>query len=167
MHCPNKRALLIAGLSLMGVGPAFAQTTGTNGDFQMTVSTTASKAAVYALWANPATWSRWDPQISSVTFSGPVQVGARGRLRGTGGPESPFQITAVEPGVRFSYVVTAPLTRIEFTRNFETGETTRFTHRVRFTGAGGGTLSGILGKRFREGLPGTMARLKAQAEAAS
>jgi uncharacterized protein YndB with AHSA1/START domain len=167
MSVTTKRALIIAALGLLCAGPSQAQTTGTNADFQMSVSTSASKAAVYALWANPATWSRWDPQISGVTFSGPVQVGARGRLRGTGGPESQFQITAVEPGVRFSYVVTAPLTRIEFTRSFEGGEATRFTHRVRFSGAGGGTLSGILGKRFREGLPAAMNRLKSQAEAGS
>jgi uncharacterized protein YndB with AHSA1/START domain len=146
--------------------PAGAQVTGNNADFQMTLTTTASKAAVYALWSDPASWSRWDPQIVSVTLAGPVRVGTRGKLRGTGGPESSFTITAVEPGVRFTYVVSAPLARIEFTRSFADGDATRFTHRVRFSGAGGGALSGILGKRFKEGMPTAMTRLKAQAEAA-
>jgi uncharacterized protein YndB with AHSA1/START domain len=141
--------------------PAGAQVTGNNADFQMTLTTTASKVAVYALWADPTTWSRWDPQIVSVTLAGPVRVGTRGKLRGTGGPESSFTITAVEPGV-----VSAPLARIEFTRSFADGDATRFTHRVRFSGAGGGALSGILGKRFKDGMPTAMTRLKAQAEAA-
>lgn len=163
----TKRAILGFAVATLWLSPSLAQTTGTNANFQMSLVTTASKASIYALWANPASWSRWDPQISSVTFVGPVQVGARGKLRGTGGPESAFQITEVVPGVRFSYVVTAPLTRIEFSRSFEAGDATRFTHRVGFSGAGGGTLSGILGKRFREGLPTAMARLKTQAEAGS
>ncbi len=146
--------------------PAAAQVQGTNASFRMTVQTSAAKEQIYALWADPRSWARWDPQIERVTFTGPAQVGARGRLKGTGGPENAFEITVMEPGARFAYVVTAPGARITFDRRFEAGEPTRFTHSVQFGGAGGGFLSGILGKRFREGLPAAMERLKTQAEAA-
>ncbi len=160
------RTAALAVLLAAAATPAAAQVQGTNASFRMTVQTSAAKEQIYALWADPRGWARWDPQIERVTFTGPAQVGARGRLKGTGGPENAFEITVMEPGARFAYVVTAPGARITFDRRFEAGEPTRFTHSVQFGGAGGGFLSGILGKRFREGLPAAMERLKTQAEAA-
>jgi uncharacterized protein YndB with AHSA1/START domain len=166
------RAILLRGLASAGLvaalpAPLRAQTVqGSGSDFRMTLATTATRERIYALWSDPAGWSRWDPQVKSVRLAGAVRVGARGKLQGTGGPESDFEITAAEPGVRFAYSVMAPLARIEFTRTFEAGDAVRFTHRVRFAGAGGGALAGILGRRFREGLPPAMTRLNALAEAA-
>ncbi len=160
------RTAALAVLLAAAATPAAAQVQGTNASFRMTVQTSAAKDQIYALWADPRGWARWDPQFERVTFTGPAQVGARGRLKGTGGPENAFEITVMEPGARFAYVVTAPGARITFDRRFEAGEPTRFTHSVQFGGAGGGFLSGILGKRFREGLPAAMERLKTQAEAA-
>jgi uncharacterized protein YndB with AHSA1/START domain len=159
------KAICTAVALTLYAGASLAQVQGTNADFRMSLTTSAPKDAIYALWADPGSWARWDPQIERVTFSGPVRVGAKGRLKGTGGPENAFEITAAEPGVRFSYMVSAPGARISFDRRFEPGEPTRFTHAVRFSGAAGGFLSGILGKRFREGLPTAMERLKTQAEA--
>ena len=75
---------------------------GTFAQFRMSLTTIATRQAIYALWADPGQWSRWDPQIERVTMSGPVRVGARGKLKGTGGPESTIEIIAMEPGVSAS-----------------------------------------------------------------
>ena len=146
---------------------AWAQVNGSPAQFRMTLGTSASRQAVYALWADPAQWSRWDPQIERVTMSGPVRVGARGKLKGTNGPESNIVITAMEPGIRFAYAATGPGLRIAFDRTFEAGEATRFTHSVSMTGAAAGFLAGRLGRRFQAGLPIAMQRLKALAERGS
>jgi uncharacterized protein YndB with AHSA1/START domain len=162
------KVLALAGIATLGLSaPALAEVTGGNADFRMTLSSSASKEAIYRLWADPTSWPKWDPQILSVRMNGPIKVGATGKLKGAGGPENTIEITAMEPGVRFAYVVKAPLARVRFERRFEPGDTTRFTHAVTFEGAGGGALSGILGKRFREGLPPAMENLKAAAEAKS
>jgi uncharacterized protein YndB with AHSA1/START domain len=156
--------LLLAALA--PVGQAAAQVVGTPANFRMTLPTTATRQAIYALWADPAQWSRWDPQIESVSINGPVRVGARGKLKGTSGPESTIEIVAMEPGIRFAYAATGPGLRILFDRRFEAGDPTRFTHSVTITGAASGFLSGSLGRRFQGAMPTAMARLKAMAERA-
>jgi uncharacterized protein YndB with AHSA1/START domain len=147
--------------------PAFAQVIGTPAQFRMSVTTTASKQAVYSLWANPSTWSSWDPQVASVTMSGPVRIGARGKMKGTSGPDSNIEIIAMEPGVRFAYAATGPGLRMVFERRFEAGAATRFTHSVTISGAMSGFLAPRIGPRIQEGLPTAMARLKALAERGS
>jgi hypothetical protein len=99
-----------------------------------------------------------------VSITGPVRVGARGKLKGTSGPESTIEIIAMEPGVRFAYAATGPGLRIVFDRRFEAGEPTRFTHSVVISGAAAGFLSGSLGRRFQGAMPAAMTRLKAMAE---
>lgn len=155
---------VLIGTALLPFGQASAQVTGTTSRFQMSVATSATKQAVYALWADPARWSAWDPQVERVTMTGPVRVGARGKLKGTSGPESNIEIIAMEPGVRFAYAATGPGLRIVFERKFEAGEPTRFTHSVAMSGAAAGFLAGRLGRRFQEGMPAAMNRLKALAE---
>jgi uncharacterized protein YndB with AHSA1/START domain len=150
--------------ALAPAGGAFAQVVGTPANFRMTLPTTATRQAIYALWADPAQWTRWDPQIESVSITGPVRVGARGKLKGTSGPESTIEIIAMEPGVRFAYAATGPGLRIVFDRRFEAGEPTRFTHAVVISGAAAGFLSGSLGRRFQGAMPAAMTRLKAMAE---
>jgi uncharacterized protein YndB with AHSA1/START domain len=152
-------------LAVFGACPAVAQVTGTPARFQMTVSTTATKQAVYDLWADPTTWSRWDSQVASATMSGPVRVGARGKLKGNSGPDSNIEIIAMEPGVRFAYAASGPGLRMVFDRRFEAGEATRFTHSVTITGAASGFLAPRIGPRIQGGMPTAMARLKALAEA--
>lgn len=159
------RILTLAFLLACAGSAASAQVTGSNSDFRMTTATSASKASVYALWADPKSWPRWDSQVATVTFNGAAKVGAKGKLKGKGGPESEFEITAMVPNERLSYVVKSAGVKITYDRTFEAGEATKFTHSVKFSGAASGFLSGILGKRFREGLPASMTKLKSLAEA--
>lgn len=145
-------------------GQAGAQVVGTPARFSMTLATTASRQAVYALWANPSTWASWDPQIERVTITGPLRVGAKGKLKGASGPENNIEIIAMEPGIRFAYAAGGPGLRILFERKFEAGNPTRFTHSVSMMGAAAGFLAGRLGRRFQEGMPIAMGRLKTLAE---
>jgi uncharacterized protein YndB with AHSA1/START domain len=163
----SRRHFIVFGVSLVASTPAPAQVTGTSANFRMTATTTASKQAIYALWSDPSTWSRWDPQVAGVTMNGPVRVGARGKLKGTAGPDSNIEIIAMEPGVRFAYAASGPGLRIVFDRRFEAGEPTRFTHSVTLSGAMSGFLAPRIGPRIQEGMPASIQRLKALAERAN
>jgi uncharacterized protein YndB with AHSA1/START domain len=161
----TRRAKLgLLAIALFAATPAIAQVTGSATQFRMSLTTTATKQAVYALWADPGTWSRWDPQVASVTMSGPMRVGARGKMKGTSGPDSNIEITAMEPGVRFAYAATGPGLRMVFERRFEVGDATRFTHSVAISGAMSGFLAPRIGPRIQEGMPAAMGRLKTLAE---
>jgi uncharacterized protein YndB with AHSA1/START domain len=160
----RRAGLGLLALSVLPTSNAFAQVTGSASQFQMSVSTTASRQAVYALWADPAGWSRWDPQVASAAMNGPIRVGARGKLKGTTGPDSNIEIIAMEPGVRFTYAASGPGLRMVFDRRFEPGDATRFTHSVSITGAAAGFLAPRIGPRIQQGMPAAMQRLKALAE---
>jgi uncharacterized protein YndB with AHSA1/START domain len=66
-----------------------------------TVTTSATPAAVWALWSDPASWSHWDPSIESVAFEGHFGEGAGGKMVLAGGVEAPVSIEIVEPGCRY------------------------------------------------------------------
>jgi uncharacterized protein YndB with AHSA1/START domain len=161
----TRRAKLgLLAFALLSATPAFAQVVGTPAQFRMSLATTATKQAVYALWADPNTWSSWDPQVGRVTMNGPLRVGARGKLKGVSGPDSTIEIIAMEPGVRFAYAASGAGLRIVFDRRFEAGTATRFTHSVTISGAMSGFLAPRIGPRIQEGLPSAMQRLKTFAE---
>jgi uncharacterized protein YndB with AHSA1/START domain len=166
---PSRRNFLAAPLGLVWLNPveALAQVTGTPGRFQMTMETRASRQAVFALWADPATWPRWDTMVERTTLTAPLRVGSRGKLKGASGPESNVEIVTLEPERRLVLAATGPGLRMTFERRFEAGEATRFTHAFAMTGAAAGFLTGRLGPRFQAAMPVSMQRLKALAEAAT
>jgi hypothetical protein len=70
-------------------------------EFVRTVPTTASPAAVWALWSDPGTWPVWDPAVQSVALEGHFAEGAAGIMTLAGPMEAPFVLEIVEPGTRY------------------------------------------------------------------
>ncbi|WP_372733849.1 SRPBCC family protein [Nocardioides sp.] len=70
-------------------------------DYSRTVSTSASPAAIWALWSDPSTWASWDPAVVSVSLDGDFVQGASGTMVLTGGIEVPVTLEIVEPGARY------------------------------------------------------------------
>lgn len=52
---------------------------------------------VFARWADSEGWPARDPEVREVTFAGPAQLSARGRLRPASDPAATFSVTAFEP----------------------------------------------------------------------
>lgn len=73
-----------------------------------------SCAEIYARWADPATWSDWDPEVASVRLEGPAMVGARGRLTPANGPAQAFIISALRPDREFTNRAALPGAHLEF-----------------------------------------------------
>jgi hypothetical protein len=70
-------------------------------EYSRTVTTSASPAAVWAMWSHPASWHSWDPSVESVAFEGHFAEGAAGMMVLTGGIEVPVMLEIVEPGARY------------------------------------------------------------------
>lgn len=66
-----------------------------------TVTTTATAAAVWALWSDVATWATWDPAVEKVSLDGPFAAGATGTMTLRGGIEAAFTLEVVSPGTRY------------------------------------------------------------------
>lgn len=66
-------------------------------------TTSATPAAVYAVWADVAAWPDWDPSLLSATLDGPFAAGTTGTMHPDGAPGPlPFTLTEVLPGRGFT-----------------------------------------------------------------
>ena len=71
-------------------------------------------AAVFACWADPASWPDWDRDVAWVKWDSPARLGGRGRLKPHSGPSSAFIITVFEQDRVLTTVSGLPGARLEF-----------------------------------------------------
>ena len=133
--------------------------------FEHSETTRATPEQLWERYADPASWPAWDDGTESVTVSGPMAVGTRGRLKPKGGPATTFEFTQVEPRRGFTDVTRLPLAWLEFAHRIEPdGDATRFTHRVTITGPLSPLFARVVGRNVAAGLPGAMRTLARLAE---
>lgn len=65
------------------------------------IETSATPAAVWALWSDIHTWSTWDPPVERVVLDGPFRVGTTGTMTLAGGIEAPFELREVRAEERY------------------------------------------------------------------
>lgn len=131
-----------------------------------TETTTAPPSAVWARWADPATWPEWDPETTAARLDGPFEAGTSGSLTPAGGPAVRFVLTEVTPGASFADCAHLPLARVLFEHIVRADDTgSRFTHRVTVTGPLAPVVGRLLGRRIAAGLPHAMRCLARLAEA--
>ena len=121
---------------------------------------------LFSLYADVSNWNRWDPDTKASSIDGPFQAGTRGSLTPTKGNTVPMFLTSVVPDRSFTVEVRIPLFRMVFEHELlpENGST-KVTHRVTFSGALAFLLGRVIGSQLNKGLPVTLAKLKASAEA--
>ena len=104
----------------------------------------------------------------SANLEGPFQVGTRGRLTPTKGRSVPMVLTQVIPGQCFTVESKIPLFCMLFEHELHPApNATEVVHRVTFSGLLSLVLGPMLSKQLNSGLPVTLSRLKALAEAHS
>ncbi|MDX2183264.1 MAG: SRPBCC family protein [Gemmatimonadaceae bacterium] len=135
-------------------------------DFEGTVTVRCTPAVVFALYADAAGWAAWDPDIRGATREGPFVSGAVGTITPKQGPTMTIRLTSVVPDRSFDAEARLPGCTMRFEHWLEPqGDSTRVTHRVVFTGPLAFVFRALIGPGLRRGIPGTMAGLKAAAEA--
>jgi hypothetical protein len=98
-------------------------------------TTTAPPAALFARWADMATWPEWNTDTEWVRLDGPFVEGATGRLKPKGGPVVRFTVTKLVPDAEFVDVSTLFGARLEFDHQVRrTGETTTLVVTISLTG---------------------------------
>jgi hypothetical protein len=115
--------------------------------FECAEETAGSRAAVWALWSDPARWPEFDPSIEWATLEGPFEAGAKVRLKPKGGPKATLGIVTAEPQQRFASEARLPLTRMHFEQGLSDAPEGRtlITARIRVTGP----LSWLFPRLFR------------------
>lgn len=120
---------------------------------------------IFALYADVAGWSRWDPDTKAASLDGPFQVGAKGRLVPTKGRAVPIELTQLETDRSFTVQARIPLFKMVFEHELRpTAGGTEATHRVTFTGWLAPLLGRMLAAQLRTNLPSTLASLSRHAQ---
>ena len=132
------------------------------------INVVAPPEVVFRIYEDVQNWHTWDPDTKSATLEGPFQVGSRGRLTPTKGNSVPMVLTQVVPGQCFTVESKIPLFRMLFEHELRPAlAATEVVHRVTFSGLLSLVLGAMLSKQLNSGLPVTLGRLKALAEARS
>lgn len=130
---------------------------------ETTVTTTASAEQVWALWAKPGEWSRWDDGIEWVTLDGAFAAGTHGNLKPTGGPKVKFVILDAQPQRGFKDRSFLPLTQLDFIHTYTPATSSeqggQITHRVEMRGWLTPLFRYVIGRDIQKTLPATLARL--------
>jgi Polyketide cyclase / dehydrase and lipid transport len=130
------------------------------------IAVAAPAATIFRLYEDVAHWHTWDPDTRTAWLDGPLQPGSRGQLTPTQGNTVPMLVTRVEANRSFTVESRIPLFRMVFDHELAPeGPATRVIHRVTLSGPLVMVLGPMLARRLNAGLPVTLARLKAQAEA--
>ncbi len=126
----------------------------------------AQPERLFSLYTDVSNWNRWDPDTKASSIDGPFQAGTRGFLTPAKGNTVPMLLTSVVPDRSFTVEVRIPLFRMVFEHELrpENGST-KVIHRVTFSGALAFLLGRVIGSQLNKGLPVTLAKLKASAEA--
>jgi hypothetical protein len=127
------------------------------------VETTAPSTAVFARYADVASWPAWDSGMEVVELDGPFATGSTGRMRPAGLETLPFTLTWVEGGVGFTDETPFMGHVLRFVHLLDpmAGGGTRVVHRVEIEGPA----AGEIGPNVVSDMPEAMAGLVAAAEA--
>lgn len=133
------------------------------------ITIAAAPDLVFAIYRDVANWHTWDPDTKRAVLDGPFAVGSRGRLTPARGNTVPLVLTPVDPERGFTVEARIPFFRMVFEHELtrRTAGETGVVHRVTFSGLLARVLGPMLTRRLNDGLPVTLARLKALAEARS
>ena len=134
------------------------------------LETSASADAIFALYADVATWPTWDASLERMELEGPFAAGTRGTMVMQGQDPLPMRLVAVDAGRGFedetpvpdAGVVVRVLHRLEPVR----GGGTVITHTVTIDGPAADAVGPTIGAAITGDFPQNMAALAALAEGA-
>jgi uncharacterized protein YndB with AHSA1/START domain len=135
-------------------------------DNQRSVETSASPAAVWKVWSDTTTWPQWNPDVRSMTLTGPFAAGTTGTMKTKQGTRQ-VQLAEVVPGRSFLLETTViPLTRFAFECQVVAGPAgkTTISQAIRVGGPLGGVVGGMMGRQIANTFPALLQGLARQAE---
>jgi len=131
----------------------------------LTVASRVEPAALFACWADMASWPEWNLDTEWVRLDGPFSTGSTGMLKPKGGPKVRFVLESVVPGREFVDVSRLVGARLTFAHHVETLSDGRTSLRVSVTldGPLARLWNRILGKGIAQSLGPDTERLLARA----
>ena len=136
--------------------------------FEERIDIQATAAIVFAVYADVAQWSSWDPGVRSSSIDGAFVSGASGFLKPSKGPESRILFSEIIQDSSFTVECKLPFCLMKFEHELLSSPAgVGALHRVNFSGPLAPIFGRLIGNQIRNGLAHTMTGLKCAAEQAN
>jgi uncharacterized protein YndB with AHSA1/START domain len=141
-------------------------------EYEYSVETTASQAAVWRHWSDMAAWPAWNAGIETIGIDGPFEVGTAFTMTPPGDDPVTMRLTEIVPGELFTdemdagdFVVRTVHRLTPMTSGTATSGT-RITYRTEITGPAADQIGPELGPAITADFPDVLAALAALAKVA-
>ena len=137
-------------------------------EYEYAADSTATPAAVWAVWADILAWPAWNAGVAEIAIDGPFAPGTGFTMTPPGDEPITMRLTEVEPGERFTDVMDAGDFLVTTVHRLEARPSggTRVVYRTEITGPAAGQVGPELGPAITGDFPEVVAALCRRAEAA-
>ena len=135
-------------------------------EYGTSVETTASADGVWKIWSDMSTWGDWNPNVSSMDWTGGFAAGTEGIMNTRAGQHHKMKLVEVQPGRFFALETSVvPGTRFRFNCRVDpSGAKTRVGQTVEVKGPLGPVLGGMLGPQVSKEFGTLLSNLAKRAE---
>jgi len=137
-------------------------------EYGTSVETSASAEQVWRVWSDMSTWGGWNPNVSTMDWSGGFNSGTSGVMNTRAGQHHKMQLLDVSPGRSFALETSVvPGTRFRFNCRIEPGlggAKTKVGQWVEVKGPLGSVLGGMLGPQVSKEFGTLLENLARKAE---
>jgi len=138
-------------------------------EYGTSVETSASPEKVWRVWSDMSTWGEWNPNVSTMDWSGGFVTGSTGVMNTRAGQHHKMQLVDVQPGRAFALLTAVvPGTSFRFNCRIEPSSNgkTRVGQTVEVHGPLGPVLGGVLGPQVAKDFGTLLENLARKAETA-
>jgi hypothetical protein len=135
-------------------------------EYGTSVDTTASPDKVWKIWSDMSTWGDWNPNVSTMDWSGGFQSGTTGVMNTRAGQHHKMKLLDVVPGRSFALETSVvPLTTFRFNCRIDAaGGKTSVGQWVEVKGPLGPVLGGMMGPQVSKEFGTLLSNLAKKAE---
>jgi hypothetical protein len=136
-------------------------------EYGTSVETTASPDRVWKVWSDMSTWGDWNPNVSTMEWTGGFVQGSEGVMNTRAGQHHKMKLVEVQPGRSFVLETSVvPGTRFRFNCRVEpTGAKTRISQMVEVKGPLGPIMAPMMGPQVSKEFGTLLSNLARRAEA--
>jgi Polyketide cyclase / dehydrase and lipid transport len=140
-------------------------------EYGSSVETSASPESVWKIWSDMSTWGDWNPNVSTMEWTGGFVQGSEGMMNTRAGQHHKMKLAEVQPG-RFFALETrvVPGTMFRFNCRVEpsaSGAGAKISQMVEVKGPLGPIMQGMMGPQVSKEFPTLLANLARKAEGTS
>lgn len=133
--------------------------------FEESVLIMATTGKIFSVYSAVADWPLWDAEVEYASLNGEFKIGAEGKIKPKGAPESKIKIIELTEAKSFTVECMLPLCKMHFIHIISPeGPGSRVANFLVFTGLLAPVFGRLIGKSIYKSMPNTLAGLKKYVE---